>query len=97
MNDLIIVGGGPAGLAAAIYALGKQLNATIIYEQAGGKAGWRQRLTGQLAEEYLAGEETVHTFERRIMRSGRVLNDRVTNVTKTDDLFSVTTEKHGVL
>jgi thioredoxin reductase (NADPH) len=97
MKDLIIIGGGPAGFAAAIYALGKQLDVTIIYEQAGGKTGWRQRLTGQLADEFLAGEEAVHTFERRIETSGRALHDRVRNVAKIGDVFRVTTENHDVL
>lgn len=97
MNDLIIIGGGPAALAAAIYAIGKQLNILVIADELGGKAGWRQHIVGQLEEEYLAGEEAVRAFEGRITQAGCVLHDRVHNVTKTGDTFQVTTAHNGNL
>ena len=59
MHDLIIVGGGPAALSAAVFALGKQLDFVMIYQAPGGKAGWRQRLAGQMEDEFLAGELAV--------------------------------------
>jgi alkyl hydroperoxide reductase subunit F len=37
MYDLVIVGGGPAGLAAAMYAIRKNLNALLISPDLGGK------------------------------------------------------------
>lgn len=95
MYDLLILGGGPAALAAAMYAQGKQLDTLVICETVGGKAGSRQRLVGQLGDEYLAGEEAVQAFERRIMHSDRVLHDRATSVSRQDQVFHVTTEQHG--
>jgi thioredoxin reductase len=98
MYDLIIIGGGAAGLSAAMYALGKQLNFVAIYEDIGGKAGTRQQLSGQVEEEYLAGTEAVSLFERRIAaQAGRTLRDRVTDVAKTGGVFSVTTQHNGTL
>jgi thioredoxin reductase len=97
MYELIIVGGGPAGLSAAIYALGKQLNFLLIYEDLGGKAGRRQYLAGQVATEYLAGEEAVRQFERTLSaQTDRTLNDRVISVEQQDGGFLITTEHHGV-
>jgi thioredoxin reductase len=97
MHDLIIIGGGAAGLSAAMYALGKQLDFLVIYEDIGGKAGTRQYLSGQVEEEYLAGAEAVLLFERRVTsQAGRVLRDHVIDVTKTSGVFHVTTQHHGV-
>ena len=43
MYDLLIVGGGPAALSAAFYALGKRLKVVMVYEALGGQLGWRRR------------------------------------------------------
>jgi thioredoxin reductase len=97
MHDLIIIGGGAAGLSAAMYALGKQLDFLAIYQDVGGKAGTRQQLFGQVEAEYLAGSEAVLLFERRITtQAGRTLRDSVIDVTKTSGVFHVTTQHHGI-
>jgi len=40
MYDLIIVGGGPAGLTAAIYAIRRRLNVLLMSEDLGGKTNY---------------------------------------------------------
>jgi len=39
MHHLIVIGGGPAALAAVVYALDKHLDVRIIAEELGGKVG----------------------------------------------------------
>jgi thioredoxin reductase len=96
MRDLIIIGGGAAAQSAAMYALGKQLDFLMVYENLGGKSGWRQNLVGQTEVEYLAGEEAVRLFERRItQQQGVTLRDHVTHVTKEAGHFRVETKHHG--
>lgn len=98
MHDLIIIGGGAAGLSATLYALGKQLDVVAVYEEVGGKAGTQQRLQGQVGEEYLAGAEAVQIFERRVTtHNGAILRDRVIGLAKARGAFQVETQRHGVL
>lgn len=98
MRELIIIGGGAAALSAGMYALGKQIDFVMIYETLGGKAGWRQSLVGQEEVEYLAGEEAVRIFERKIaMQTDRTIRDTVTTVQRTDQGFRVETRNHEVL
>jgi thioredoxin reductase len=98
MHDLIIIGGGAAALSAAVYALGKQLDVMVIYENLGGKAGTRQQLHGQVAEEYLAGAEAARALQRQVeAHPERTLNDRVTEVAQANGAFKVTTEHHGAI
>ena len=95
MKDLIIVGGGPAALAAAAYALGKNLDVAVVMTEAGGWAGWRQTIVGQAGQEYLAGEAAVMPLEQHVLASGRVMYDRVTTITHNGSMFDVTMPKHG--
>src|SRR5689334_23184218 len=98
MRDLVIVGGGAAGLSAALYALGKGLDTVTIYEDVGGKAGTQQQLAGQSGEEYLAGAEAVQLFERRVIsHAGAALRDRVIELRKHNGIFQIETQHHGAL
>jgi thioredoxin reductase len=98
MHDLIIIGGGAAGLAAASYAHSKQLDTLVIANHLGGKAGWHQQLLGQATSEYIAGEEVVQQFERELRkRDGGVISDLVTRIANQGGLFQVETAHHGQL
>jgi alkyl hydroperoxide reductase subunit F len=38
INDLIIIGGGPAGISAGVYAARKKLKTVVIAEEVGGQS-----------------------------------------------------------
>jgi thioredoxin reductase len=44
MYDLIVIGGGPAGLTATIYAIRKRLNVLLVTKDLGGKTNYRLAL-----------------------------------------------------
>jgi thioredoxin reductase len=96
MYDMIILGGGAAGLAAAAYAHSKQRDVLVIAEEVGGKAGTQQHLHHQVGEEELLGVEAVQLLSRRVAaHAGAILHDRVTNVAKVNGIFEVDTQQHG--
>ena len=98
IHDLLIIGGGAAGLSAAVFALGKQLDVIAIYEDVGGKAGTQQQFQNQTGDEYLAGAEAVQLFERRVTSHGNaILRDRVIDLAKANSIFRAETQRHGVL
>ena len=69
MYDLVVIGGGPAALAAAYFAAGKRLNAVMVYEELGGKVGWLESLTGPQQHAPLPGNELVHRLTVHITAS----------------------------
>lgn len=98
MHDLAIIGSGAAGMSAALFALTKQLDAVMIYEDVGGKAGTQQHLHGQAGDEYLPGAEAVQLFERRVTsHPDIVLRDRVIGLSRHQGVFQVETQRHGLL
>jgi len=62
MYDLIIIGGGPAGLTAAIYALRKRLDVLLISKDLGGKTNFRLQLPDVEQHLVINGEEIVNRF-----------------------------------
>ena len=66
MYDLIILGGGPAGLTATVYAIRKRLEALLITEDLGGKANYRMHLRGLEGFEAINGEEFVRRFQGQV-------------------------------
>ena len=97
MHELIIIGGGPAALSAAVYALGKQLNVLAIYDNLGGKAGAHQRLRGQAGASAVAGAEAIQALEHELTaQPEHTLRDQVIDVAVVDGIFHVTTAHYGL-
>jgi thioredoxin reductase len=97
LHDLIIFGGGPAGLAAAAYALGKHLDVMLVCLGVGGKAGQQQRLAGQAALDRPIGAEVVDGLRQAIAaHPKRIVEQRVVGLFKQEELFHVIME-HATL
>ena len=73
--DLVIVGGGPAGLGAAVYAASEGLK-TVIVERAaaGGQAGQSSRIENYLGfPDGVAGDQLTERARRQALRFGAEL------------------------
>jgi alkyl hydroperoxide reductase subunit F len=90
MYDLIVVGGGPAGLTAAIYAIRRRLNVLLISKDLGGKTNFHLEMPGM--EDYLVinGVEVVDAFRRELeyLNFARRM-EAVEHITQEDDYFLV--------
>jgi alkyl hydroperoxide reductase subunit F len=66
MYDLIVVGGGPAGLTATIYAIRKRLNVLLITKDLGGKTNFRLALPWVEDYQVIKGLEIVNKFKSEL-------------------------------
>lgn len=62
MHDLIVIGGGPAGLTAAAYALRRQLDVILVSQDLGGKTNYTIRVPWRPEPSVIRGAEVVETF-----------------------------------
>src|SRR3989339_585643 len=62
MYDLIIIGAGPAGLSAAIYAIRKKLNILVLSQDVGGQAIEAHTVENYLGIPLIVGIELIEKF-----------------------------------
>jgi alkyl hydroperoxide reductase subunit F len=94
MYDLIILGGGPAGLTATVYALRKRLNVLLITRDLGGKTNYRLQLPFIEKHLVITGEEVVSRFSNEIdyLEFARVF-DKAEKIEKSNGNFKVSTRE----
>jgi alkyl hydroperoxide reductase subunit F len=63
--DVIIIGGGPAGLTAAVYAARKNLDVLLISEQLGGQPLMTSNIENYMGYQYITGPELMAKFEEQ--------------------------------
>jgi len=90
MYDLIIVGGGPAGLTAAIYAIRKRLDVLLVSEDLGGKTNYHLELPDLESYLIIRGVETVNRFRRELeyLNFARRM-EKVEHISQENGHFSV--------
>jgi len=88
MNDVIIVGGGPAGLTAAIYCARRGLKTTVITKDIGGQITRTDVIENYPGFEAISGSELAKKFFDQAKKFGaEILFDEVKKITKKDDAF----------
>ena len=97
MYDIIIVGGGPAGLTAAVYALRAGKTALVIEKNGfGGQIAFSPKVENIPGTREISGAEFADQLMAQAMDLGAEMElESVTFVTKTGDSFRVTTEEGG--
>ncbi len=98
MYDTIIIGGGPAGIAASIYAARKQLKTVLIAEEIGGQSTVSEGIENWVGSVKISGADLAKSFRAHLdaVKGDTVsleLGDRVTSLTKIEGGFSAKTQK----
>ena len=98
MYDLIVVGGGPAGLTATVYAIRKRLNVLMISKDLGGKTNYSLALPWIEDYQVIRGLEIVNKFrsELEYLKFARHM-EPVDQIEKDDSGFIVRTRGGGEL
>ena len=94
MYELIIVGGGPAGISAAVYAARKRLNTLLITSDIGGQVNWTNGVENYLGYQFIEGYELTSKFEQQVNQFpiDQKIGIKVTQVKKIDGGFEVVSE-----
>ena len=97
MYDLIIIGGGPAGVAAGVYAARKRLKTVLITEEIGGQSTVSEGIENWVGSPKIHGAELAKTFKAHLDAvKGDVvelaLGERVTKLVSAAEGFTVTTK-----
>jgi len=92
MYDLIIIGGGPAGITAAATAINQRLETLIIAEQWGGQTTYAMQVEDMEGREVITGETLLDAFRRQLDYLDFVRDfDTVAKVMPVEGHFAVDT------
>lgn len=95
MFDLVIIGGGPGGVAAGVYASRKKIKTLLIAESFGGQSLVSADIQNWIGTKSLSGLELAKNLEEHLRAQGGIEiwdGDLVSGVEKLSDGFRVITQ-----
>ena len=97
MVDVIVVGGGPAGMTAALYALRNGKSVLILEKHGfGGQITYSPKVENYPGTMQMSGNEFADAFLEQILAQGADVElEKVVSVTDEGDFKRVTTEEGG--
>jgi len=102
MYDLTIIGGGPAGVAAGVYAARKKIKAVLITENFRNQSVVSDNIQNWIGTISISGEDLATSLEKHVKNYAKDIDIKekeiVTGLTKnTDDTFKIKTNKSEYL
>lgn len=94
--EIIIIGGGPAGMTAAVYAARKQIKSLLVTKDIGGQLLWTSDIENYMGYQYITGKELTEKFRSQMEQFPIVdiiVGDTVEKLQVKGDLFEIKTEK----
>lgn len=92
--DLLIAGGGPAAMTAAVYAARKMMKLALLTYDFGGQMGYTSWIENYMGFQTVSGKELVSKFQEQVdqFEIPILLGSKVGKVEKDGDLFRATTD-----
>ncbi|OGZ65318.1 MAG: hypothetical protein A3D34_01855 [Candidatus Staskawiczbacteria bacterium RIFCSPHIGHO2_02_FULL_33_16] len=96
--DLIIIGAGPAGISAAVYAVRQRLNMLIISKDIGGQVAKKAvDIENYPGFDKISGSELVELYQKQLKANNLLVQqDEVLGIQKKDGIFFVSTKSKKV-
>ncbi len=93
--DLIIIGAGPAGITAAVYAARKRMNFLVVTGDIGGQAAWSGDIENYTGYQFITGPELAQKFEEHMRKNNIPVkeNEEAIGVEKLGEDILVKTNK----
>lgn len=96
LYDLIIIGAGPAGMTAAIYAARRKIKFLILSMDIGGQMGWSSDVDNYPGLPDLAGVELVKKFNEHMKEYDiKIKQEEAKNIEKKGKIVIVKTNKNA--
>src|SRR3989344_1866811 len=100
MYDLVIIGGGPGGIAGGVYAARKKLKTALIAESFGGQSITSADIQNWIGTQSISGFDLAKNLQNHLRAQRRleiIDGDLVIKVEKINNGFSVTTQQGKIL
>jgi alkyl hydroperoxide reductase subunit F len=97
LYDLIIIGAGPAGIAASVYAARKKIDFLVITKDIGGQAAWSADVENYPGYQFITGPDLVLKFQEHLRQYDLQLKEaeEVIELEKRDKIIYIKTTKAG--
>ncbi|MBI4186721.1 MAG: FAD-dependent oxidoreductase [Chloroflexi bacterium] len=94
MHELMIIGAGPAGLAAAVYAARKRLKALLVSGDIGGQVNQTLGIENYLGYQFIEGAELIAKFESQVSQFpiDQKIGTRISRLGEITDGFEAISE-----
>ena len=94
MYEIIIVGGGPAGMAAAVYAARKRVNMLLVTSDIGGQVNWTAGVENYLGYQFIEGADLIAKFQQQVNQFpiDQKIGLKVSRIKKIEGGFEVVSE-----
>jgi len=95
MYELIIVGAGPAGMTAAVYAARKRINTLLLSKDLGGQPLWTAGIENYMGFQFIEGPELMLKFEEQVKQFPieQEIGQGAVALSRGDGEFEIRTDK----